>query len=134
MIYLRILTERVAANYGAQTFGPLILMRPKYKDDRGLLEHELVHVRDWYWSLLPGLIVSAVMLYLGLPYFYAPAIAGLFLLGGLYYVPSIRLAEEVRAYREQIKYYPDDRRLLFAGFIANKYGLNIMAEQALKLL
>ena len=35
---------------------------------------------------------------------------------------------------EQLKWYSDDRTLLFASFIATKYGLNISVIEAERLL
>ena len=34
---------------GGVSYGPLVLIRPKYIQDRGLLEHELVHTRQ-FWN------------------------------------------------------------------------------------
>jgi hypothetical protein len=33
----------------AMACGPLVFIRPRYADDRGLLEHELVHTRQ-FWN------------------------------------------------------------------------------------
>jgi hypothetical protein len=40
----------------------------------------------------------------------------------------------VQAYREQSRYYLEDRIPLFARFIAEKYRLNITAEAAEEML
>lgn len=89
--------------------GPLIFIRPQYKDDRGLLEHEKVH--RWQW--LRTLTLSS----------------------WLYkFVPEYRLHAEVEAYKEQAKWYEDDRLPKFAGFISRNYDLKISVENALKLL
>ena len=94
---------------GACTRGPLIFIRPKYKDDRGLLEHEKVHQLHWFLTLGLGPLVY-------------------------FLVPQYRLHCEVEAYQEQAKWYEDDRMPLFAKYIATKYGLAISEEDALKLL
>jgi hypothetical protein len=83
--------------FGGYTVGPIILIRPKYIGDRGLLEHEKVHVRQ----------------------FFSPR----------WWFKS-KLEWEIEAYREQAKWYPDDRIPLFATFIATKYGLSISAVEA----
>lgn len=49
-------------------------------------------------------------------------------------LPRYRLWAEARAYRIQLKHYPDDRTRLFAGFIATRYNLKISAEKALEAL
>lgn len=41
-----------------------------------------------------------------------------------------RLWAEARAYRIQLKHYPDDRSKLFARFLAAKYGLEITPGEA----
>ena len=89
--------------------GPLIFIRPEYKNDVGLLAHEDVHVRQWCRTL-------------GLHSF-------MYLLSDSY-----KLACEVEAYQAQAKHYPDDRTPQFAVFIADDYGLDISSVEALKLI
>lgn len=110
MLYKVIYTNRfIPSIYAGRTIGPIILIRPSHKDDTGLLEHEKVHVRQ-FWSTL-GLF--------GIPY----------LLSKKY-----RLKYELEAYKEQLKYYPTDKKAIFAHYLATKYNLNITQEEALKLL
>lgn len=91
----------IPAGFEGYTIGPVILIRPGSRGDRGLLEHERVHVRQffnpakWFWS---------------------------------------KLEKEVEAYREQAKWYPDDRIPRFAEMIATKYGIVITAAWAEILL
>lgn len=40
-------TRFVRPGFAATTRGPLIFIRPEYRQDIGLLEHERVHVRQW---------------------------------------------------------------------------------------
>lgn len=87
----------------------IVLIRPKYKDDAGLLAHELVHVSQFWRSV--GV----------LPILYR-------------FSKKWRLVLEVEAYREQLKYYSDDRRTLFANFLATRYGLDITETEVLGLL
>jgi hypothetical protein len=92
------------------TRGFLIFIRPQYKDDRGLLEHEKVHRKQFFKH-------------------------GLFIHSLLYkFVPEYRIASEVEAFREQARWYEDDRLPHFAKIIATRYGLNVTEEAALKLL
>lgn len=99
----------IPKRFAGVTRGPFIFIRPQYKDDAGLLAHEKVHV--WQWLRTLGL-------------------------HGLLYALSDRykLASEVEAYKVQATHYPDDRRALFAGFIATHYGLRITQQAALALL
>lgn len=98
----------VPANAGACARGPVIFIRPKYRNDVGLYEHELMHVKQWVFSL-------------GLHSF-------LYLLSKRY-----RLWSEVQAYQKQLEYSPQDINL-FAKFIAENYGLKITQEEAKELV
>lgn len=99
----------VHRQHQAATRGPVILIRPEFKGDRGLLEHEKVHRKQWLRTLgLHGLLY--------------------------WFVPEYRLAAEIEAFREQSKHYPDDRMPRFAELLASNYKLKITAENALKLL
>jgi hypothetical protein len=87
---------------GGRCYGPVITIRPKYYGvDRGILEHELVHSRQfwnprkWFWGTLKW---------------------------------------EVEAYKEQLRYYADDRTERFAQSICDHYGLNVKQEDVIKLL
>lgn len=96
------------ARFAGYTIGPITLIRPAYRDDAGLHAHEAVH-RKQFWSN---------------PFM------------GLWYAFSkeSRLAYEVEAYREQLKYCEDDKSALFGGFISKNYGIDITQYQAQKLL
>jgi hypothetical protein len=88
----------------------VILIRPAYRCDRGLLEHERVHVRQFWRNPLHPL---------------------------LYWLsPEHRLAAEVEAYKEQLRWCwsVEERAKTFAEFIATKYGLSISAAAAEDLL
>ncbi len=103
-------TERmIPARFAGFTIGALVLIRPFYRDDAGLLVHELTHVKQFWRSL------------------------GLSLL--LYQLSKTwRLRFEVEAYRAQMACYPDDRSVLFAGFLVTRYGLKITQDEAVQML
>lgn len=105
IFYVKTLPPGVAG----RTQGPVIRILERSKNDRGLYEHELLHAKQWWFTL-------------GLHSF-------LYLL-----IPAYRLWSEVQAYKEQAKWYADDRRPLFAFFIATRYRLNITQAKALELL
>jgi hypothetical protein len=88
--------------------GPVIRIAKSHADDAGLLAHELTHVKQFYRTLgLHGL---------------------LYLLSKRY-----RLAAEVEAYREQLKYSPENAEL-FAEFIADRYNLGTSKQEAMMFL
>lgn len=91
--------------------GPLIFIRPEYRDDVGLREHEWTHVKQWFRTL--GL---HSLLYL--------------------FCWRYRFNAEVEAYKVQASYYPDvmARLVRFAKFIAEDYRLPISETDALKRL
>jgi len=35
---------------GGATRGPVIVLRPEYRDDEGIYQHELTHVKQWFLS------------------------------------------------------------------------------------
>lgn len=85
-------------------FGPFIVIRPGKENDIGLLDHEKVHVKQ-FWRT--------------------------FCLHGLFYKLSknYRLNAEAEAYAEQYKRHPENL-LRYAGFIVERYKLNVTLEQA----
>jgi hypothetical protein len=103
-----IYTDNLPERFGGLFCGLWIKIRPKYKHDLGLLEHELTHARQ-FWRTL-----------------------GLYAI--LYQFRSWRLKFEVEGYRVQEQFYPrvDKQyyRLLFATFLAEKYHLKISVGEA----
>jgi hypothetical protein len=91
----------VPRNNSGIAYGPIVFILPEYMDDRGLLEHELVHTRQ-FWNPLK------------------------WFKGKLWW--------EVEAFKEQAKWYSDDRSKSYAGLIAAKYGLDISVGKAEELL
>ena len=108
MLHLTIYTDFMPDRFSGYTVGPIVLIRPRCRDDQGLLAHELMHVKQ-FWRTF-----------------------GLF--GIAYWLSRTRrLAYEVEAYREQLTYSPG-REQLFARFLANNYDLGITESQALAAL
>lgn len=97
----------IPKNSAGLTLGPVILIRPAYKNDVGLLEHEKVHVKQWKRTL------------------------GLFWI--LYAIPKFRLKYEVDAYKVQLRYSPRDVDL-FAKYLVENYSLNITFNEAKQML
>lgn len=98
----------VPSNFGATTYGPFIIICPKYKGDEGLLRHELEHVKQFWHNPLFGLWYK--------------------------FSKKSRLKYEAEAYKEQLKYYPVDKTVVFAGYLVDKYNLGITLEEAVLAL
>jgi len=114
LVYLIIYTDRLPAHANGCANAFIIRIRPGHKDDRGLLEHEKVHIRQWWRTL--GLHSL------------------LYLLSKRY-----RLWAEVRAYRRQLEYSPEHLDL-YATWLSlpepEGYGLQTICtkERARELL
>jgi len=127
--------RNLPVNVGGTTNGFVIRILEKYRHDEGIYRHELMHVKQWaVWSLL-SIPVAYALYQLALFDYLALAILPCALPSALYrFVTSYRLWCEVEAYKEQARFYFDDRRPLFAEYIADSYDLKITPEQALKHL
>lgn len=115
----------------------LVLIRPKYRDDKGIHEHEYAHVKQWYkWSLLYLAVLSLFIF--GLPEYQeytlpliglVPAVWALL----YYFSTSFRLEQEVEAYRAQVKAGADLDKMA-AALTDKNYKFNIGFEEAKNLL
>ena len=135
MYPLTFYVKSLPPNVGGCANGPVIRILEKYRNDKGIYAHELLHVKQWaVWSLLS--IPAAYVLYqLALFDYLALAILPLSLHSVLYrFVTPYRFWCEVEAYKEQAKHYNDDRKPLFAEYIANSYDLPHTTKQALDAL
>lgn len=83
-------------------------MRKSCKDDLGLLEHEKVHVKQ-FWKLL---LLHPILYYFSKKY---------------------RLKSEVEAFKKQLEYWPGNKNL-YAYFLSTNYGLDITLDKARSLL
>jgi hypothetical protein len=94
--------------FAGKCFGFFIKIRPEYKNDEGLVQHELIHAKQFYCT------------------------AGL--LGILRILKPIKYWTEIQAYRKQLEYSSDIVKdaIHFSKFLSTRYGLNISAERALK--
>lgn len=119
-------------NVGGRTNGPIIRISDKYKDDVGLYKHELIHVKQWASiSILFSIIICAIIYFLNLHQdYYSLAYFSMTIHSLLYkFVPRYRLYAEVQVYKEQLKYYPDDRTKFFISYIMSHYDLKYSLEQ-----
>lgn len=138
--HITIYTDNLPANVGGRANGPVVRIKPQYRNDAGIRAHELVHVKQWYVGVLIGVALAALLYFVPVlvawRQFWPIALGVGASLHSLAYLASdsYKLWAEVHAYREQAKHYPDDRRWLFAGFITWHYGLSISQKQAYDLL
>jgi hypothetical protein len=111
MIYSLKYTDDIPTGFAGIAVAWFVRIRPAYRDDIGLREHEFVHVAQ-FWRT-----------------------CGLYGIGYLLF-KSFRLKAEVEAYKVQLQYCLDKEgsRWKFARFIAEKYRLDIAAPAAYDLL
>jgi hypothetical protein len=115
--------------------GPVIRILESHRNDEGLYRHELEHVKQWFSLAVLSVPLAYALIHFGLLDFIGLAVLPLAFHTVLYkLIPAYRLWCEVSAYKVQAQYYFDDRRPLFAEFVAGYYGLNITASEVLKLL
>lgn len=95
----------IRKRFDGMSVGPFVFIRPKCKDDKGLLAHELVHVEQFYryWGLN------------GLLYFFSK---------------KWRLKLEVEAYKKQVDvnhttvWSRISMARTFANILVDKYGID----------
>jgi len=107
MIYLKFYVNKLPNEHAGKSNAFIIRILKSHKDDKGLLEHEKIHVRQfWRNPLFHGLRYQLSR--------------------------SYRLKAEVEAYREQLKYGADIDRL--SWFLCEKYDLGLSFDEAKRLL
>lgn len=58
---LTIYTDNLPANVGGCANGPVVRIRPKYRDDAGIHAHEDEHVEQWYVGVMIGVLAALTM-------------------------------------------------------------------------
>jgi hypothetical protein len=108
MLYRVTYTNDIPEGFAGTARFWFIKIRPEYKDDTGLLQHEKEHVRQfWMFSLFHCLAYGRLDRY--------------------------TLWCEVQAYRKQLEYSPGALEK-YAGFLCEKYGLRLERDEAKRLL
>jgi hypothetical protein len=101
----------IPKRFSAYTFACFILVRPEHRDNKPLIEHEKVHVHQ-FWRTLG--------------------------LNGMFYLFSKKkkLEYEVEAYKKQlsIEKNPEYAKELFALWLSTNYNLDITKEEAKRML
>jgi len=109
----------------------IVRIRNQYRNDHGILAHEDEHVKQWYTCFAAGIITSFMLWVLAYSMWPITLVLGVGAHSIMYsLVDRYRLWSEVAAYRVQANYFADDRRELFASFIASRYRLSISASDA----
>jgi hypothetical protein len=91
------------AGFAGSASGPVIRILKAYKDDKGLYEHELTHVKQWFFQ---GMIIHTLR---------------------YKHSDKYRYDCEVEAYRCQVKRRPD-RVSHYAAYICTKYNLDVTMD------
>jgi hypothetical protein len=133
--HLTIYTDNLPPNVGGTAQGFLVKIRPKYKDDIGIHNHEYQHVKQWYKAMAAWVVFSMLLVagtYDNLDYSLAPLIfAGVGVHGFLYkFVRSYRLEAEAQAYAEQVKSGANLDDMAYRLVANDYYKLGITQEQA----
>lgn len=134
---LVIYTDALPGNMGGMAHTFMVVIRPEYRDDRGLHEHELEHVAQWY------AVVAATLLLALAAYQYAQtglalglAMASIGMQGLLYRSwRKFRLWSEAGAYARQMQ-FPDRKGKCLslaaatARLCSPKYDLRLSDREA----
>lgn len=104
----------VPSNFGGYTLEDRVYIKTKYIEDKGLLWHELTHIKQ-YWNM---------------------KIQGKIFWEKYHSDSDFRLKSESEAYKVQIETYKqlgqnvEDKYLLFAEMLCTKYNLIISKDEA----
>lgn len=130
-------SDELPQDMGAMTLAFVIVIRPKYRDDRGLHEHQLEHVAQWYAVLVAMLLLALVADFQS----QAGVAAGLSLasvgMHGLLYRRwrKFRLLSEAQAFMRQMRFPDRHGKKLSAAEAATRlcsprYDLDLSWSQA----
>lgn len=133
---LRYTHALIPARFDAVAYGPVILMRPGPSATRGLLAHEICHVREWWWWFAGTLWVGLVAHAFGLLSLALSAYVLSVGMRGIVYQLSRRYRQwsEVRGYRAQLFYGHGESLAGAVRALVEDYRLGLTPEQAEELL
>lgn len=130
MLSLTFYTEKFLGTFSGKSYGPVIIIKPSHKADKGIHEHEKYHAMQWWFFMFMGILSTVVLfsspqLKFYSQFWYVPLLLGASVHGLLYYFNwRYRLYSEISAYKIQANCYIDDRRSKFSKFIYTKYSLS----------
>ena len=114
------------------TKGPFIWLREDMRGSVSVLQHELVHVRQWLYLSLLGIPAYLILMQLA-PQYALASLLSVALHANLYVlIPAYRLWSETEAFKAQVKHGGD--LLSCAQALSTGYKLNITADQAVRKL
>ena len=96
---ITIYTDRIPQGVGGDAHGPVVRVRPMYRNDVGLHQHEWQHVQQWW---IVGILAALLLAVVFGPAFVLLAIGANPLL--YRFVRHYRLWAEVAAYRAQMQF------------------------------
>lgn len=96
----------IPGRFAGVCVGPLILIRPEYRGDKGLLAHEKEHRRQWLSTFGIHSVLYAIS-------------------------KKYRLKSEAKAYARQVEASSIKNLNTFASYIVAKYSLGISLEDAI---
>lgn len=137
--YLLIYTDKLPDNVGGRTTMFTVRIKPKYKDDMGILKHEEIHIGQYWTITLALLLLSGIggcfRPLVWLTAIFCPMVEPILCQLSAPY----RQWKEVKAYREQLKWPPatdstEYYSVLYSVFLSQNYNLKITIKEARELL
>lgn len=128
-------TDNIPEKFAGEACGPLIKIRTRYVANQGLLEHEKVHVQQWYVGLIITIFAVVLVALICTPLFMVLIGVSPFSHSLLYkYVRVYRQWCEVCAYRKQISVGDYESNCFAVIALVENYQLGISPQLATKLL
>lgn len=129
-----IITSGINSLFLAGSKGPVIFIRPEYKDNEALYLHELEHIKQFWRMCIPLLCLAGYLYSINNPGFFVAGMASLLAHNMIYeFSRPYRFWAEAKAYKAQAM-GNDDVLPAFAKCLATIYDLRIMPSEALERL
>ncbi|MBN22510.1 MAG: hypothetical protein CL678_14595 [Bdellovibrionaceae bacterium] len=127
--------DKMKEGFGGEARAFRIEILEKYRNDKGLLEHEKCHVREWWFWLFAGLLITgAVWYFVDGHWWVLGLLVSPWLQGILYRNKYYRMWSEATAYKIQIKVGNYSSTKFAVNAMMNKYGLGLSEKEAKKKL
>lgn len=127
--------DSMPSGFGGKAWMWKIKILERYRNDKGLLEHEKWHVRCWYCCLAAVWSVAATMYFCGPADWWLPfLLLGPWAHGVLYRNKRFRKWSEVKAYRIQLKAGSYHSPQFAVDALMHKYSLGMSERRAREAL